>query len=157
MLFTLFGRYIEVRTTLKASPEGASPVLSDLRIRPAIVYVDIDIKPESDPNSINCRNKKESIAVAILTTDDFDAQSVDHTSVLFEGAAEFHKVRGLPARHEEDIDYDGDMDLVLHFRLKDTDLSCDSVEGTLIGQTYSGFDIEGTDAVRMVKDKEDKP
>jgi hypothetical protein len=154
VLFSVFGRYIEVRATLKASPEGASPVLSDLRIRPAVVYVDIDIKPESDPNSINCLNKKEAIAVAILTTDDFDALTVDHTTVLFQGAAELHEVRGAPTRHEEDIDYDGDLDLVLHFRLKETDLSCDSVEGTLIGQTYGGFDIEGTDAVRMVQDRE---
>ncbi|MGB3715353.1 MAG: YncE family protein [Candidatus Promineifilaceae bacterium] len=150
-LFALFGRYIEVRTTLKASPEGESPVLSDLRIRPAVISVEIDIKPGSDPNSINCRNKKESIAVAILTTDDFDALSVDHTTVSFQGASEFHKARGKLVRHEEDVDYDGDLDLVFHFRLKDTSLSCDSVEGTLIGETYSGFAIEGMDAVRMIK------
>ncbi|MGY0236118.1 Vgb family protein [Longispora urticae] len=31
--FGLVGRYIEVRTTLKASPSGASPILSDLRIQ----------------------------------------------------------------------------------------------------------------------------
>jgi hypothetical protein len=33
-LFSMFGRYIEVRVTLKASPTGASPVLSDIRIQP---------------------------------------------------------------------------------------------------------------------------
>ena len=32
-LFSMFGRFIEVRVTLKASPEGASPVLSDIRIQ----------------------------------------------------------------------------------------------------------------------------
>ena len=33
-LFSMFGRYIEVRVTLKASPGGISPVLSDIRIQP---------------------------------------------------------------------------------------------------------------------------
>ena len=32
--FSMFGRYIEVRVTLKASPGGVSPVLSDIRIQP---------------------------------------------------------------------------------------------------------------------------
>lgn len=34
-LFSMPGRYIEVRVTLKASPEGVSPVLSDIRIQPS--------------------------------------------------------------------------------------------------------------------------
>jgi hypothetical protein len=34
-LFSLTGRYIEARATLRASPNGTSPVLSDLRIRTA--------------------------------------------------------------------------------------------------------------------------
>jgi hypothetical protein len=32
--FSMFGRYIEVRVTLKAGPGGVSPVLSDIRIQP---------------------------------------------------------------------------------------------------------------------------
>jgi sugar lactone lactonase YvrE len=32
-LFSMFGRFIEVRVTLKASPEGVSPVLSDIRVQ----------------------------------------------------------------------------------------------------------------------------
>ena len=155
MLFSLFGRFIEVRATLKASAEGLSPVLSDLRVRPAVVTVDIDIKPGGVPNSINCLNLEATIAVAILTTDDFDALSVDHSTVTFQGASEIHKVRDQTTRHEEDVDLDGDLDLVFHFRLKETDLTCDSTEGTLIGLTYDGFYIEGADSVRMVGQTED--
>jgi hypothetical protein len=153
VLFSLLGRYIEVRATLKASPAGESPVLSDIRIRPHVIYVDIDIKPESDPNSINCTNKKETITVAVLTTDDFDALSVDHTTVTFEGASEMHvnKKTGEPLRHDEmDMDKDGDLDLEFHFRLKDTGLTCESTIGTLTGETYDGFPIEGSDSIRMV-------
>ena len=124
-----------------------------------IIPVDIDIKPGSDPNSINCNNENESIAVAILTTDDFDATSVDHTTVTFEGASETHvnKSTSVARRHEEDVDGDGDTDLVLHFRLGDTDLSCDSTEGTLVGENFDGRDIEGTDAVRMIDEGGGKP
>ena len=60
-------------------------------------------------------------------------------------------------RHEEDVDGDGDTDLVLHFRLGDTDLTCDSTEGTLTGQTFDGDDIESTDAVRMIDQGGGKP
>ena len=117
-----------------------------------VIEVDIDIKPGSDPNSINCNDDKGTIAVAILTTDDFDATTVDHTTVTFEGAGETHvnKKTGVARRHEEDVDGDGDTDLVLHFRLGDTDLTCDSTEGTLTGETFDGQAIEGTDAVRMI-------
>ncbi|NIM48758.1 MAG: hypothetical protein GTN78_10340, partial [Gemmatimonadales bacterium] len=86
------------------------------------IEVDIDIKPGSDPNSINCNNENGVVTVAILTTEDFDALTVDHATVTFEGASETHvdKKTGEPRRHEEDVDGDGDTDLVLHFRFGDT-------------------------------------
>ena len=119
---------------------------------PPIIPVDIDIKPGSDSSSINCNNENGVIPVAILTTADFDATTADHTTVTFEGASETHvdKKSGGPRRHEEDVDSDGDTDLVLHFRLGETDLTCSSTGGILIGETFDGQPIEGTDAVRMV-------
>lgn len=118
----------------------------------AAKQVDIDIKPGSDPNSINCNGNDRAIAVAILTTDDFDAITVDHTTVTFEGASEIHadKKSGEPRRHEEDIDDDGDTDLVLHFQLGDTALTCESAEGMLMGETFDGIAIKGVDIVRMI-------
>jgi hypothetical protein len=87
-----------------------------------------------------------------FTVDDFDATTVDHTTVTFEGATETHldKKTGLPRRHEEDVDGDGDIDLVFHFRFGDSNLGCASTEATLVGETFDGTAIEGTDAVRMV-------
>jgi predicted outer membrane repeat protein len=112
----------------------------------------IDIKPGSDPNSVNCRNGHEVIAIAILSTDLFDATTVDHTAVTFHGAAEVHVDRntGEPTRHEEDLDGDGDVDLVLHFRLGSTNLTCQSTVGALWGWTFAGEAIVATDSVRMV-------
>ena len=114
--------------------------------------VAIDIKPGSEPNSINCNNDNGVITVAILTTGDFDTTTVDHTTVTFEGASETHVDRqsGEPRRHEEDVDGDGDIDLVFHFRLGDTDLTCESTEGTLTGETFDDQSVEGTDSVNMI-------
>ena len=118
----------------------------------SLVVVDIDIKPGSDPNSINCNNANETITVAILTTDDFDATAVDHTTVTFEGASETHidRRKGVARRHVEDVDLDGDLDLLLHFRLGETDLDCDSALGILTGETFDGTAFEGMDDVNMI-------
>jgi hypothetical protein len=79
---------------------------------------------------------------------------VDHTTVNFEGASETHvdKKSGQPRRYEEDVDDDGDTDLVFHFRLGDTSLGCDAEVGVLTGETFTRDLIQGTDTVQMVTD-----
>jgi hypothetical protein len=108
--------------------------------------VDIDIKPGSDPNSINIGDRGV-IPVAILATEDFDALMVDADSVLF-GPAEAEKRH--KQAHVEDVDDDGDLDLVLHFRTQDTGIAPGDTEACLIGQTYDGVPIMGCDSVRTV-------
>jgi len=120
---------------------------------PDAIEVEIDIKPGSGPNSINCNNPNGVIPVAILSSDSFDATTVDHTTVTFEGASETHmdKRTGQPRRHEEDVNGDGRMDLVFHFRLGDADLGCSSTEARLEGETFDGQPIFGVDSIRMVE------
>lgn len=113
--------------------------------------IEIDIKPGGDPNPVSCRSTNGVIPVAILTTDNFDALRVDQTTVRFAGARETHLDRnGNPRRHEEDVDSDGDLDLLFHFRLGDTSLTCESTEASLTGVTFEGSAIIGADSVRMV-------
>ena len=81
--------------------------------------------------------------MAVLTTDEFDALTVDPTTVLFADAP--------PVKWKmEDVDYDGDMDMLIHFKTQELNLSQDSTEATLTGETMSGTPIEGTDTVNIV-------
>lgn len=106
----------------------------------------VDIKPGSDPNSVNPRSKGV-IPVAILSDAHFDATTVDPLSVRFgpDEAEEAHR-RG----HVEDVDGDGIDDLMLHFRTQETGIHCGTTEATLTGVTTSGESIRGTDSVRTV-------
>jgi|GEM_PF-4405174 len=66
------------------------------------------------PDTVNLANNGV-IGVTIFTTANFDAAAVDASSVLFAGA---HAVQN----SLEDVDGDGDLDMVLHFRTQDTNL-----------------------------------
>ena len=110
------------------------------------VEVEIDIKPGSSPNSIN-PDSKGIIPVAILTTDAFDAATVNATTVTFgPGAATMvHK-----KAHLEDVDDDGDTDMLLHFRTRDTGIEAGDTEAELTGLTFDGQEIYGVDLIRIV-------
>ena len=50
--------------------------------------------------------------------------------------------------HAEDVDSDGDLDMVLHFKARDAGITCGDTEATLTGETIGGVPIEGTDAIK---------
>jgi len=86
---------------------------------------------------------KGTVPVAILTTDDFDATTVDPTTVRFAGAPAIKRTM-------EDVDSDGDMDMLLHFNTQDLNLDENSTEARLTGMTDDGIEIVGTDSVNIV-------
>jgi len=116
-----------------------------------VVNISIDIKPGSNPKTINI-NSNGVISVAILTTHEFDATTVLPLSVRFgpNEAPESH-AKG----HIEDFDNDGDLDLVLHFETQKTGLANGQTSATLTGLTSSGTKILGVDAIQIV-DKNSK-
>ena len=106
------------------------------------IEITIDIKPGSYPNRINLKSKGK-VPVAILTTDDFDAYVVDPDTVNFAGAN--------PLRWRmEDVDNDGDHDMLLHFKTQELDLTKESTDATLEGETFGGIQLTGTDSVKIV-------
>ena len=129
-------------------------------MQPADTQIAIDIKPGNEQNNINLKSKGV-VPVAVLTTDDFDAATIDPTTALFAGAAPKHW--GL-----EDVDHDGDDDVIFHFRTQELELDHDSTEATLTAQlsvsmtaksteqVRDGSAVSGTDEVRIISSKKSK-
>lgn len=111
-----------------------------------IVYtagtVDIDIKPGSYPNPISL-DSKGVVPVALLATDAVDLRTLDPESVAFAGA-------GAVRWTQEDVDGDGDLDMLFFFNTKDLGLTRASTRAALTGMTYAGVVFQGTDTVKIV-------
>lgn len=108
----------------------------------------IDIKPDDNNNTVNPRNKGV-IPVAVLTDGGFDATTLNVASLSFGsgGASAAHN------GHFEDVDGDGDVDLMLHFPTRDTGIASGDTMLELTGVTVNGVPVAGSDAVRTVGGK----
>lgn len=119
---------------------GSVEVFSSVRA------VAMDIKPDDVPNTLNPRSRGV-VPIAILTTEKFDATSIDLTSLRFgvtgEEAAVLRAVF-------DDVDDDGDTDLLVFFRSRDTNIDCETLFTYISGVTTTGVSIAGTDSVAMV-------
>jgi hypothetical protein len=121
----------------------------DQLVRVNGTLITTDIKPGSDPNSIN-PGAGGFLGVAILTTSiadgdplDFDATQVEPTSVRF--GPGFTSLAW--AAKANDADHDGDADLIPHFKITDTGIACGDTVATLTGRKFNGDAIEGRDSL----------
>jgi hypothetical protein len=119
-----------------------------------VLMVEIDIKPGSYPNTINLESHGLT-PVAILSTAEFDAGSVDPVTVDLSGAAVAVRGRDKLMAHEEDVDGDGLVDLVVQVVTGDIDPGLlqqdgDVVYAVLTANTYDGQDFTGVDEISIV-------
>jgi hypothetical protein len=119
-----------------------------------VTQVAIDIKPDSEENTLNTRSRGP-VKVAVLTTSiaageisDFDALTVDAASAVF-GPGE---APALDAGSAEDVDGDGDLDLVLRFDLQAAGLADGQSEACVAGTAgESARRFSGCDVIRLIE------
>ncbi|MBN2015912.1 T9SS type A sorting domain-containing protein [Candidatus Dojkabacteria bacterium] len=114
-----------------------------------VTRVAIDIKPGSDDDSVNL-GSNGNVPVAILSSETFDATTVDPTTVTLANASVKLKGKGTPMASSEDVNGDGLLDLVIQIETEALTLSVGDTEAVLMGQTYNGTPIRGTGTVRIV-------
>ena len=108
--------------------------------------VAIDIKPGSFPNSINPKSRGR-IPVAILTTDTFDATTVDPTTVRFGPTG----TEAAPVQSAfEDVNGDLETDMIFHFQTQVTGIACGDTKASLTGETFDRQMIQGADSIKTV-------
>lgn len=143
-----------------ASTESIIPFSAEANIQftvpptPPTITVQIDIKPGNEPpNPIN-PGSNGLIPVAILTTETFFAEQVDPSTVTLAGheVAVRGKAENLMERLE-DVDGDGDLDLLVQVETYSDELLWESGFVILTGnlfEEFGGNPIEGQDEIIVV-------
>lgn len=149
-----YGSLYIVAISIKAGEGGSWPdfigyvddvIINEDQMDFSPIAVSVDIRPGSSKNPVNLKSRGK-VPVAILTTDDFDAAEVDPDTVELAGAK--------PLRWRmADVDDDGDMDMLFHFKTQHLELDSTSTEAALSGKTLGGIPLEGSDSVNIVPKK----
>jgi hypothetical protein len=108
-----------------------------------VIRVSIDIKPGDQPTTIE-PGRQGMIPVAILTTDQFDAKTVDPATIrIGPTGTEASVFRS----NLDDVDRDKDIDMLLLFRVPEMQVKCGDTSISLKGKTTDGRQIEGSESV----------
>lgn len=119
----------------------------------AAIAVLIDVRPGSDQNPVN-PGSAGRLPVALLTTDDFDAATTDLDQPIMLGDPDLAGTASPTHISLEDVDDDGDLDLLLHFRIRDL-VDAGAIDNAteslgLTASTLDGTGIGGLDVVKIV-------
>jgi hypothetical protein len=134
------------RPDLATSNHDSSTLTILINDSAAEATVEIDIRPGASNNRIDPRSNGK-IRVAILTSDTFDATEVDPAT------ARFGRTGGEAAPIHfalRDVDRDGNTDIVLRFRIRQTGIACGDTSASLTARTFDGRAITGSDSIHTV-------
>ena len=120
---------------------------------PVVQTVAIDIKPDSSQNTINL-GSAGVVPVAILSSAEFDATSIDPETITLAGAP-VQKVgkNNKPLCHAADVNLDGRLDLFCQVVTAQLNLQAEDTTAVLEGQTFDGTPVRGEDTIRIVPKK----
>jgi PKD repeat protein len=126
-----------------------------LTVTQPVVAISIDVKPGDSRNSISLTDPTSAlIPVAVLTTPTFDARLISAASARLGRTAVSMRKNGTLYASLEDVDHDGDLDLVLQFDraqlIANGDLTRATTQLTLTAALSDGRQARGSDAVRVV-------
>jgi hypothetical protein len=115
--------------------------------------IEIDIQPQDVDNPVNPASQG-LVSVALLGSATFDVHSVDATTLGFgpNGARPGHDIceSELLLSHVEDVDLDGQDDLIVHFRNRETGIAFGDTEACVKGALVGGTEIVGCDTIQTV-------
>jgi len=119
---------------------------------PSVKHVPIEVRHwHQDERDLGKRHGRDPITVAILSTDEFDATTVDPKSLTF-GATGDEKSLYRCRKHGKDITRDGLVDMVCYFKPDVANFQVDDRMGKLKGKAKSGpqiVEIEGSAALKI--------
>lgn len=120
-----------------------------IELVPALLHVDADIRPGTDVNPVNPMSRG-IIPVAILGSERFDVTEIDRATLAFgpDNAEPLFPLR----ESYRDVNRDGFVDLVSHFRTEETGIAPGDTEACLSGETLDATPFQGCDAIRTMLD-----
>jgi hypothetical protein len=119
-----------------------------------LARMEIDIKPGSDDNPINIRSRG-LIPLAVLGSAMLDVRDLNVETLKF-GPGEAPPAHdlskpGIFSGHLEDVNLDGFMDLVSHYRTSSTEIAVSDTEACLVAELLPDSAlIVGCDTIRVV-------
>ncbi|MCH7869962.1 MAG: hypothetical protein IH881_19885 [Myxococcales bacterium] len=109
-----------------------------------LLPVEIAIRGDGESGAVNLASRGV-IPVAVLGAPDFDVTEIDRSTLRFApaSATPAHKIGG----HLDDVNGDGHLDLVSHFRIQESGISETDEKACVTGQTFSETPFEGCSAI----------
>lgn len=138
-------------STLNSTSNGAYALIIS-GVTPLVQHVNIEVKPGSGEYAPINPKAKGNIPVALLSSAEFNAMTVDYQTVTF-GAAGTEASLVRCNKEGEDVDGDGRPDLICHFDLQATDYEAGDSYGVAKGRTTAGRAFEGRGHIKIVGGK----